>query len=347
MKKLGSREWNPGIEGLRGFSILLVFTFHLSNNKTHNWGALGVAIFFVISGYVITGSIARELLGISTSKVNLFSFLKNFYSRRAVRLLPISVLVIFVSLLISQFDSSSDKKQYLLSALFCLFYVGNLFGFTFGYTELAPALGHFWSLAIEVQFYFVWPIIFFFTFKNIAKLTRLTSLVAIGIFVIAISHPLIAISGKTVWTLPTTYLDLLLLGCLFRLLATQFENLEGHNLKFIQLAGLLSLLAIIFLEKSSAGIFTRYFEYNLNFLLVGIVFVFALNSNFFDNIFLKFFGRISYSLYCIHIPMIIFCRSFVGDSALAIFMTSIISVLLSYLSYRYYESRFYKPSFKR
>ena len=302
----------------------------------------------MISGYVITGSMLTELLRTSTSKVSLFSFLKNFYIRRARRLLPLSVLVIFVSLLISKFDPSSDRKQYLLSALFCLLYVGNLFSFTFGYTELAPALGHFWSLAVEEQFYFVWPIIFFLAFKNIAKLTRLTSLVTIGIFVIAISHPLIVMSGKTVWTLPTTYLDLLLLlGCLFRLLATQFENLGGSNLKFIQLAGLLSLLAIIFLEKSSLGVFMRYFEYNFNFLLVGILFVFALNSNFFENKFLKFFGRISYGLYCIHVPVIIFCRFFVGDGAFAIFITAIISVLLSYLSYNYYESRFYKPTVKR
>lgn len=166
MENLRITGWDPKIEGLRGFSILLVFVPHLFGKNSYNWGALGVAIFFVISGYVITGSITKQVITQSTDQISLISFLKVFYIRRGKRLLPLAIAVILSAFLISLFDPNSDKKQYFLSAIFCLLYIGNVFGFTFGYTDLAPALGHFWSLAVEEQFYFIWPILFFIAIKK-------------------------------------------------------------------------------------------------------------------------------------------------------------------------------------
>ena len=344
MQEIVLRQWNPRIEGLRGFSILLVFVFHLSNNHTHNWGALGVGIFFVISGYVITGSMSKEFVKASKPKLMVPRFLIEFYIRRGRRLLPLAILVILLSLFISLLDPLVDKKQYLLSALFCFFYIGNLFGFTFGYTDLAPALGHFWSLAVEEQFYLIWPVLFLLGVTKLRNINQFTRWIAIGIVTFALSHPLIAMAGITVWTLPTTYFDLLLLGCGMRLITNKIENIEGTMLKFIQFTGVFSLLAIILVEKFPANEFASFFQYNFNFFLVGILFVFALNSSFFEARILQFFGKISYSLYCIHAPLIVFCRSFFGDSILLMLFIAPVSVYLSYLSNRYFESRFYKPT---
>lgn len=155
MPLVTAKGWDPRIEGLRGFAILLVVVHHLSDHGLHNWGALGVSIFFVISGYVITGSISRQLILHPDEHLNIQTFLKSFYVRRARRLLPLAVLVILTTFTISLLDPTADRRQYIWSSIFCLFYIGNLFGFAFSWNDLAPALAHFWSLAVEEQFYFL------------------------------------------------------------------------------------------------------------------------------------------------------------------------------------------------
>ena len=341
MEEIVPRQWNPRIEGLRGFSILLVFVFHLSNNRTHNWGSLGVGIFFVISGYVITGSMAKEFAKASQPKLMVPKFLFAFYIRRGRRLLPLAFLVILLSLCISLLDPLSDKRQYILSALFCFFYIGNLFGFTLGYSDLAPALGHFWSLAVEEQFYLIWPVLFLLAVTKLPRINQFTRWISIGILAFALSHPLVAMAGVTVWTLPTTYFDLLFLGCGIRLITNRIENMSGIMLNIIQFAGVFSLLAMIFVETFPTNGFASFFQYNFNFFLVGILFIFALNSSLFETRMLQFFGKISYSLYCIHVPLIIFSRTFFGDSILLMLFIAPLSVSISYLSNRYFESRFY------
>jgi peptidoglycan/LPS O-acetylase OafA/YrhL len=331
------------VEGLRGFSILLVFVFHLSDVGAHNWGALGVSLFFIISGYVITGSMFRQLSASSSRSLDFSKFLMQFYTRRARRLFPLAIVVILSTLTISFFDPTSDKKQYILSSIFCLLYVGNLFGFTFGYSDLAPALGHFWSLAVEEQFYLLWPIIFYFALRNFDKIDHLLKWITLGIVLIEISHPLIALAGITVWTLPTTYFDLLLLGCALYLIHTRILNIEGRGLTTLYLAGAVSLALVIFGSRFSASSNLSNFQYNWNFLLTGILFIFGLRSNLFNNYIFRFFGKISYSLYCIHAPLIVFCKNFLGWNYLLVFLVAVASIALSALSYRYFEAKFYKP----
>ncbi len=345
MNNLSITAWNPKIEGLRGFAILLVFIAHLSRDGSHQWGALGVGIFFIISGYVITGSISKLILSTTPPDgiTQLLPFLRVFYSRRARRLLPLAILIIISTYVVSLFDPNADNKQYFLSAIFCLLYIGNLFGFTNGYTDLAPALGHFWSLAVEEQFYLVWPVLFFFAVIKINRRSKLVPLLIIAIVFIEISHPLIAMANKTVWTLPTTYLDLLLVGCLFRIINIDLVKLKIPHLKMLSVIGFTSFMLILLgTQFSSAGIL-NYFQYNYNFLLCASLFIFALRTNFFNNQLCKFFGKISYSLYCIHWPLIVFSRTFISDSSLMMFAIAGVSILLSELSHRYFESKFYNP----
>ena len=340
MPLITKKGWDPRIEGLRGFAILLVVVHHLANHGRHNWGALGVSIFFVISGYVITGSISRQLTLQPVEQPSIWTFLKNFYIRRARRLLPLAILVILTTFTISLLDPAADRRHYILSSMFCLFYIGNLFGFAFSYSDLAPALAHFWSLAVEEQFYFIWPILFYLVSKKNYK--TLPILAFLVIILIQLSHPVIAAAQITVWTLPTTYFDLLLLGCLLNFINKKVEGVCGKKLIFIKIAGFIALVCILFGTRFSSGDTISNFQNNFNFLLIGTLFIFTLNSNFFDNFFLKFFGKISYSLYCIHWPLTVFCKSFFGDSALLMICVAIISIVLSTLSHRYFESRFYK-----
>jgi len=342
MPSMTAVRWNPRVEGLRGFSILLVFVYHLGNPGRHNWGALGVGLFFIISGYVITGSLHRQLSSNPKLKNKTLQFLKDFYIRRTRRLLPLAFLIILLTLSLSFFDSTSDKKQYILSSIFCLLYIGNLFGFTFGYTDLAPALGHFWSLAVEEQFYFLWPIIFYFALKHIKK--TFVSWITFVILIIEISHPLISFTGVSVWTLPSTYFDLLLLGCALSLVNERLEGLCGGILKIIYLAGVCSLFFVVFGYKFSNLSFLSHFQYNFNFFFTGVLFIFCLRFNLFNNFLFRFFGKISYSLYCIHVPLIIFCKDFLGWNNKLMLFVAVIAVALAALSHRYFEVRFYKPS---
>jgi peptidoglycan/LPS O-acetylase OafA/YrhL len=80
VNNLSITAWNPKIEGLRGFAILLVFIAHLSRDGSHQWGALGVGIFFIISGYVITGSISKLILSTTPPRRNnaIFTLFKSF-----------------------------------------------------------------------------------------------------------------------------------------------------------------------------------------------------------------------------------------------------------------------------
>ena len=341
LKTYPPKKWNPRIEGLRGFSILLVFLHHLMNLGVHNWGALGVSIFFVISGYVITESMTNRISNLSQDKIDLLSFLKSFYTRRGRRLLPLAILVILITQMISLFDPTADNKQYFLSTIFCLLYIGNFFGFTNGYTDLAPALGHFWSLAVEEQFYFAWPIIYYFAFKKIKKVSTFFWLIIVIIVFIQISHPLISLAKISVSTLPTTYSDLLLVGCGISIAGNWIVELQGLKLKLVKVFGILSLVLIILTETFPLFSNASNFQYNWNFLLAVVLFVFATNTNFFDNRVFRFFGKISYSLYCIHYPLIVFSGIFLGDSTLLIFSVAIISIALSTLSYQYFESKFY------
>ena len=344
MTKTQSPSWNPRVEGLRGVSILLVFFAHINPDFKHKWGTLGVAIFFIISGYVITGSISRQISASTPHELTLRIFLKKFYVRRVRRLLPLAITVILLTLFTSLFDSSADEKHYILSAIFCLLYAGNIFGYTFGYTDLAPAIGHFWSLAVEEQFYFIWPILYFYAFRKFDRKINATKWTFIGILVITISHPLIATTGKTPYTLPTTYFDLLLMGCCMSLMKDKIEELKGIRVIFINCVGFLSFLIIILSSSSFITSTSSLFYYNFNALLASSVFLFALKSNVFNRKVLRFFGKISYSLYCIHWPLFYFWRTFIGGGFFSMAAAGALSILISLISQRYFETKFYQPT---
>jgi len=337
--------WNPRIEGLRGLSILLVLVLHFTDNRTHRWG-LGVNIFFIISGFVITSSLMRENSKNPISQRRIRSFLGHFYIRRLQRLLPIALLVIVATTVLSILVSGTDRKHYLLSALSCLLYIGNLLSFFSNYPELAPGLGHFWSLAVEAQFYLIWPILFFLAARYSRNFTNFSKYILITIVLIQVSHPLISATGTSVWTLPTTYFDLLLLGCGLRIIYHRIHHINQIFLRILQLAGFLSIFTILLVPYSSNLAFINYFHYNFAFLLSALTFFLALTTDVFNFSGLRFLGKISYSLYCIHLPIIIFTRELFGESLILLCSTVLLTLLLSYISNRFYESKFYLPTIK-
>lgn len=149
--------FRPDIEGLRGIAILLVVGFHAGVSALAG-GFVGVDIFFVLSGYFITGMLAREMS--DTGGVNV----TEFYGRRAIRLLPALLLVLLVTLgLVMWLYAPIDRPAIAAGARAVALYSGNIeFARNsvdyFGSGE-NPFL-HTWSLAVEEQFYLVWPLLF-------------------------------------------------------------------------------------------------------------------------------------------------------------------------------------------
>jgi peptidoglycan/LPS O-acetylase OafA/YrhL len=149
--------YRPDIDGLRAVAILGVVAYHLGLPFISG-GFTGVDVFFVISGYLITQLLVRQIA--KTGRLSL----TEFYARRMRRLLPALSVVILTTLILGVFlmPPTGDRRQLAESALSALGFVANqyflthTFGYFDGPSELKPLL-HLWSLSVEEQFYIIWP----------------------------------------------------------------------------------------------------------------------------------------------------------------------------------------------
>ncbi len=155
----GDRRFRPDVEGLRAVAVLLVVLFHAGVPHMEG-GFVGVDVFFVISGFVITGLLLRERS--STGKTSLLSF----YGRRCRRILPAASLVIIVTVLASYHwlgylrgdQTAVDGRT--ASLFFANLHFASI-GTNYLGAQLPPSpLQNFWSLSVEEQFYLVYPTIF-------------------------------------------------------------------------------------------------------------------------------------------------------------------------------------------
>ena len=162
-------NYRPEIDGLRAISVLAVIFYHselsLSEKNLFQGGFLGVDFFFVISGYLITSLILKELYLTGS-----FS-LKNFYERRARRILPALILVMLVSIPFAwKYLLPSSLIDYSKSILYSLGFTSNFYfhNVQLDYFDLdskfRPFL-HTWSLSVEEQFYLLFPIFLLIIFK--------------------------------------------------------------------------------------------------------------------------------------------------------------------------------------
>ena len=159
-------KYRPEIDGLRAVAVISVILYHAQISFSHyelfRGGFIGVDIFFVISGYLITSIIYKELIFQGS-----FSF-KNFYERRVRRILPILLLVILSSIPFAWlYLLPVNFVDYSKSILFSLGFNSNFYfwssGLSYGAeSALFKPFLHTWSLSVEEQFYILFPLIFFF-----------------------------------------------------------------------------------------------------------------------------------------------------------------------------------------
>lgn len=157
-----TKDYIPEIDGLRGLAVLLVLFFHLLPSSLPG-GFIGVDIFFVISGFVITKKILRD---IETDKFSIV----NFYINRVHRLFPALLLVLFVSLFFAFHIFSLDEfRRFGASFLSATISLSNFkFWRESGYFDVGAdqkPLLHTWSLSVEEQLYILWPILILVAYK--------------------------------------------------------------------------------------------------------------------------------------------------------------------------------------
>ena len=183
-------SYRAEIDGLRAIAVVSVILYHakmiLFGRDWFEGGFIGVDIFFVISGYLITRIILSEL----QSKGS-FSFL-NFYERRSRRILPMLIVVVLITFLYGFFTLlPSEMRELSLSSLFSILFTSNFFFFeiTTEYgaeSSLLKPMLHTWSLGVEEQFYLVFPILAIVAYKHFRK-HFLTILV--GLSLLSINFP--------------------------------------------------------------------------------------------------------------------------------------------------------------
>ena len=335
-------SYRPEIDGLRAIAVLSVIFFHtnksIGNFILFSGGFLGVDIFFVISGYLITSIILNEI-NITTN----FSF-KSFYQRRARRILPALLFVIFFSIFFAYlFLLPSDFNDYTKSIFYSLFFTSNyFFYFTGELYDATPSLLkpflHTWSLSVEEQFYLIYPVIFYFSFKYFKNFLNkiLFSLIFISIFAMVVYF--YTNQSLAFFNFLTRFWELLI-GALIANNQSKISSLNLSILKknIISFFGLILIIyPVLFFNKNISYGYIYTFA---SIAGVSIIISFhdkeILINKILTNKILVFLGLISYSLYLWHYPIFAFGRitEFFSDgvSKKLIFLTFIFSLFTYYL----------------
>lgn len=335
-----AKQYRPEIDGLRAVAILLVLLFHFDLGITG--GYVGVDVFFVISGYLITGIIVREL------NEGSFSFL-NFYSRRARRIAPALLITLLGTSILAYFLLlPNDFERYGLALVSQVFFASNLFHWrTSGYfgpaSDQLPLL-HTWSLAIEEQFYFLLPAWLFlvYRFKKNWLFVSLLILFVISAALCVVATPIYP--GASFYILPTRAWELLA-GSLLSFIASNKILSRRLYAEAIQGIGLFLILVAAFTYTPQTP-----FPGTSAFLpcLGSCLLIWGTGAQ--DGLIkrllcsppLTAIGKISYSLYLIHWPVLVFTRYWFWDYSGVVLGVSLfaISLLLAFASYFIVEQPF-------
>ncbi|MBV1880904.1 MAG: acyltransferase [Pseudomonadales bacterium] len=334
--------YRPDIDGLRSIAVLLVVIFHAGFDFIPG-GFIGVDVFFVLSGYLITTILFREI----SDKT--FSF-SSFYQRRIRRLMPalFSVLLV-VSVFSVVFLLPSDLVSYAKSLFFTALSLSNMYfwrengGYFEGNTQEVPLL-HTWSLSVEEQYYVIWPIYLIVCAKLFPKrwLVILTAILFIASLFFSEWVTRVAI-GASYYLLPTRIFELLI-GSGLALVWSRLPDLNRATNSVLSLVGLsLIVWSAFYLSKNHGfpGFNALYPACGAGLLLIsgrgsaGIVNQILSCRPF------VWIGLISYSLYLWHWPIIVFVH-YIGvefTATISLFIIAI-SIFIAWLNWRFIETRY-------
>ncbi|WP_438347778.1 acyltransferase family protein [Paenibacillus sp. FA6] len=360
LQSIGGKRYMPGLDGLRALSVLAVIGYHL-NLKWAQGGLLGVGIFFVISGYLITDQIINQW-----EQYRRLSLL-DFWIRRARRLLPAMLgMLLFVVLWLLCVDHTRLFGLW-GDFLSSLFYVNNwwlIFHKVSYFENFGPPspIGHLWSLSIEGQFYIIWPLVLVIGIKIAPQRGKLIALILACATASALAMAMIYVPGtdpSRVYYGTDTRVFALLIGAA---LAVVWPSQKLHNAVFgtarhvldiIGGLGLFILIVQIYQTNEFDDSLYRGGFLLLSFVTVAVIAVLVHPASRVGWIIgckpLRWIGVRSYSLYIWHYPVIILTSPSVntdGISVLRIILQLAASFLLAALSYKYVEEPLRRGSFR-
>jgi peptidoglycan/LPS O-acetylase OafA/YrhL len=313
------RSFRPDVEGLRAIAVVLVLLEHAGLSLVSG-GFIGVDVFFVLSGFLITGLMLKEIE--STGRISIVQF----YARRARRLLPAGTLVLSLTVIASYLwlggaraDRVAEDARW--SALFASNFRFIQQGTDYLDAQLPPSpLQHFWSLAVEEQFYAVWPLVMMlvaFTFKRIALRLRLAiALTAIIAASLVWSIHQTSVDGTAAYFSPFPRASELAAGALLAVSAPWLVRLPRRIGPVISWGGVAAIF-LISLTFSSSTIFPGYAVMAPVFAAVLVVAggSIAPGEGAEKLLRLKPFqliGKVSYSLYLWHWPILVIAAGKAG-----------------------------------
>ena len=348
------RRYITGLDGIRAIAVIMVLAYHLKLALFKS-GFLGVTVFFVLSGYLITGILISEVEEEGTID------LKNFWLRRIRRLVPavmsMAVVIIFVSAVVNKIIFTKGCKDFLASVL----------GFNnwwqiFNKVSYFEAAGvpspftHCWSLAIETQFYLIYPLILLGIYKLVksrgegrakrgllfAGVTLLLALISV-ILMIVLFDP--QQDASRVYYGTDTRAFSLLFGALlailwdYRMVPRRLSASVNMVLGSVSFAVLLVMTIAI---NGSSNFWYRGGQFVGTILTVLVIYTVLGRktwlSRFLSNPVLKWIGDRSYSIYLWHYPIILLISKGIKASWWITLIEIVLSVVLAELSYRFIET---------
>ena len=359
-------KYLPSIDSLRALAVLAVIIYHVDVNYLPG-GFLGVDLFFVLSGYLISSLIIKEYK--KTGSLNLY----NFYIRRARRLLPAVYFMITVVLVVMVMFNGVLLKKSHLDAIFGYIYSSNWW-YIFHKLDYFDSFGsqspfkHLWSLAIEEQFYMIFPLLFLLvngkkkTKDGSYKLNRNFLYIILGVILVSLIAHIILFDINNISRIyfgTDTRAFSLLVGVVGAILypmdklntkITPQENLVYSVVSLISIAALITIM--IYTSEYNTWL------YRGGFLLVAILgIIIIISSGKQHTVMAKllsfkpvvFIGKISYSLYLWHFPVLVLTTpvSEIGKpNIFFVVLRVILTFILAIISYALVETPIRKLGFK-